>query len=530
MSKLIADRRSLLKSIAAAAGAAAPTLARAQAAPGLFKVVETASGKVQGMVNGPIWEFRGLPYAAPTGGKNRWMPPRTAAAWKGVRETTGFGQICPQTQAEMRSDYAQTIYWDRQGGPMGEDCLMLNVWTPSTERTAKKPVMVYFHGGGFVSGAGSGQGFDGKQLAWFGDAVVVTLNHRLGSFGYLDLAGAGAPEPYRYAGVVGLLDLVAALEWVKTNIEAFGGDPGRVMIFGQSGGGAKTSAVMAMPPAKGLFHSAAIQSGSALRAIEPDSGARAAAAFLAKLGVTKANWGALQTLSWQDILSAQTTAGANFAPVIGTDALPTHPWDPKAPEVSADVPVIISTALDDAAVGLFNYDLTEDALKAQVGQRYGARGAEILAAYRRRYPKKSPYLVQAEIQTDAGWRRAAVTQAERKAAQGRGKVWMYEWDWATPAYDGKFGAIHGLDVSASFHSYRDNWFAGMKDARLMADRLASGFAALARNGDPNNPLLPAWPTYDATTRATMMFDNDTRVENDPRPEFRRLWNEVLGTA
>jgi para-nitrobenzyl esterase len=524
MTQPFTSRRGLFAGGAAAF--ALPGLAWAQGAP-LFRTVEVATGKLQGMANGPVWEFKGVPYGASTGGRNRWMPPRPPAPWTDVREALGFGEICPQTQADMRGDYAQLINWDRQGGAPGDDCLMLNVWTPSLEAAAKKPVMVYFHGGGFVSGSGSAQGFDGKQLAWYGDVVVVTLNHRLGAFGYLDLVGAGAPDAYRYAGVVGLLDLVAALEWVKTNIAAFGGDAGRVTIFGQSGGGAKTSAVMAMPPAAGLFHRAIVQSGSLLRATEPDAGARTAAALLVKLGITKANMADLQKLSWQQVLEAQTTAGAAFTPVIGTDALPSHPWDPKAPDVSADVPVIISTALDDAAVGLFNYDLTEDGLKTLVGQRFGARGGEILTLYRRRYPDKSPYLLQAEILTDSGWRRAAVTQAERKAAQARGKVWMYEWDWATPAWDGKMGAIHGLDVSASFHSYRDNWFAGMKNARLMADRLASSFAAFARSGDPNCPLIPSWPAYDAATRATMIFDDDTRVENDPRSEFRRLWDQVL---
>ncbi len=519
---MIADRRSLLTG--AAAALASPMIARAQTSS-LFKTVETTSGQVQGMVNGPIWEFRGLPYGAPTSGKNRYMPPKPPVPWKGIREATGFGQVCPQTQADMRGDYAQLILWDRQGGAMGEDCLMLNVWTPSVDRTARKPVMVYFHGGGYVSGSGSAIGFDGKQQAFYADAVVVTLNHRLASFGYVDLVGAGAPEAFKYAGVAGLLDLVAALGWVRDNIEAFGGDPAKVMIFGQSGGGAKTSAVMGMPPAKGLFRSAIIQSGSSLRGMDPDAGARAASAFVAKLGLTKANIADIQKFSWQQLLEAQGAAGAAFSPVIGTDAFPAHPWDPKAPDVSADVPVIISTALEDAAVGLSNFDLTEEGLKALVNQRFGARGAQILALYRRRYPSKSPYLVQAEILTDSGFRRAAIQQAERKAAQGRGKVWMYQWDWATPAWDGKFGAVHGLDVSASFHSYRDNWFAGMKDARLVADRLASSFAAFARSGDPNCALLPEWPTYDATGRATMIFDNDTRVEDDPRAEFRKLWVE-----
>ncbi|THD61888.1 carboxylesterase family protein [Phenylobacterium sp.] len=536
----VSDRRTVLIAGAALAAAAAAPKAMAQAptppaaAPAglaagggsskLFQVTDTASGKVQGIANGPVWEFKGVPYGAPTGGKNRYMPPQKAAPWKGVRECFAFTSVCPQVQADIRGEYGQFIMWDRQVGGMGEDCLSLNVWTPTVDRSAKKAVMVSFHGGGFATGSGNAPGFDGKNLAYYGDVVVVCINHRLASFGYTNLVGAGAPEAFKYAGVCGAMDMVAALQWVRDNIENFGGDPSRVMIFGQSGGGAKTSTVLAMPPAKGLFHRAAVQSGSALRLVTPEAGAETAEKFIRQLGLTKANIADIQKLSWQQLLEAQTAAGGNFSPVIGTDALPNHPFDPVAPAVSADVPMIVSTCLEDAALSLTNFTLTEDGLTALFNQRWPGKGKELVALYRRYDPIATPFLIQAQAFTDAGARRAAYTQAARKAALGAGPAYVYQWNWRTPGYDGQFGAVHGIDVSASFHSVRDGFFAGSTNGKRMADRLAGTFAAFAKTGDPNNGHIPPWKPYSDAQRNVMLFDNDTRQEVNPRAEIRAYWD------
>ena len=528
------DRRTVLIAGAAAlAGATAAGRALAQPVSGLgtgggaskiFQTTEIRTGKVMGIANGPTWEFRGIPYGAPTGGRNRYMPPKPAAAWAGVRECFAFGQISPQTQSDLRGEYGQLIMWDRQVGGMGEDCLVLNVWTPSLDRAAKKPVFVSFHGGGFATGSGNAPGFDGKNLAYYADAVVVTINHRLASFGYANLVGAGAPEAFKYAGVVGALDMVASLQWVKENIEAFGGDPGRVMIFGQSGGGAKTSTVLAMPPAKGLFHSAAIQSGAAVRLVTPEAGAQAAEALVKQLGLTKKTVADIQKLSWQQILEAQTAIRANFSPVIGTDALPNHPFDPAAPAVSANVPIIVSTTLEDAALGLTNFDLSEAGLLEILERRAPGKGKELLALYRQHDPGATPFLIQAQALTDAGGRRAAYVLAGRKAQAGAAPAYMYQWNWRTPAYDGKFGAVHGIDVSASFHSYRDGFFAGSTQGKKMADRLASVWGAFVRTGDPNNSHIPPWQPYDDARRAVMVFDNDTRQDLNPRAGIRAWWD------
>ena len=511
--------------------AGSATKAEAQAAPAasprpglgggpqgqIFWTVDTTAGKVQGMQNTGIKEFKGVPYGAPTGGRNRFMPPKKPVPWAGVKECFDFAQISPQTLSDLRSEYGMMIEWDRHVGGMGEDMLTLNIWTPGVNDNAKRPVMVSFHGGGWTTGSGNAPGFDGAQLAKFGDVVVVTVNHRLASFGYLNLVDVGAPPEFAYGGVTGVMDMTASLEWVRDNIANFGGDPGRVFIFGQSGGGAKTSTLLGAPAAKGLFHRAAVQSGSALKLQSRESGAKAADALLTTLGL-KGRAADLQKVSWKEMLQAQSVTQGNFSPVLDGHYLPHDPWDPAAPAESADIPVIISTTLEDAALALTNFDLTEAGLRGIVEQRFPGKADEIIALYRKYEPQKTPFLVQAQIFTDSGFRRAAITQAERKAAQGRAPAYMYLW---CAPLAGKFGAVHGLDVGATFKNDRADPL-----KKIMSDRMAAAWVAFAKTGDPNCAAVPAWTPYEPGRRETMIFDIDTRLESDPRKEIREYWDRV----
>jgi para-nitrobenzyl esterase len=358
--------------------------------------------------------------------------------------------------------------------------------------------------------------------------VVVTVNHRLASLGYLHLADLGAPPEFKNAGVAGMMDLVASLEWVRDNIENFGGDPAKVMIFGQSGGGAKTSTMLAIPSAKGLYHSAGIQSGSTIRSATREEATKSAELLLAKLGIGKGNIAAIQKKSWQEILQAQTgLQGAVFTPVVDGTILPHHPFDPAAPPESADVPIIISNTLEDAALRLTNWDLTEEGLRTMMNQRYGQKAEPMIQMYRARYPDKSPYLIQAQINTDATSRRSAILQAERKSEQGKAPAYMYLWAYASGGFGGKFGAVHGTDVSATFNNYRDGvGGTGTTEERALFARFSNAWVSMAKTANPNNSKIPNWPGYDAKNRATMIFDREIRLENDPRSEMRKFWAEM----
>lgn len=498
----------------------------------LFPVVETQYGKVRGLNHQGVKTFLGIRYGASTAGKNRFMPPQSVKPWAGILDVFDHGQISPQTPADRRGDYTNLISWHRQPGGIGEDCLCLNIWSRSVNDNAKRAVTVVLHGGGFSTGSGNHQDFDGEASARFDDIVHVSVCHRLGAFGYLNLADLGAPEEFKYAGVAGVMDLVAALKWIQTNISQFGGDPNRVFVYGQSGGGGKTGTLLATPSAKGLFQRAGIQSGSTLRLAERETGAKQAEAILKTLGINKKNIASLQKLPFSTIMSAQASLPLEFNrfwPIIGNEILPHHPFHPAAPPESIDVPVIISTTMDDAALSLTNFDLTETGLKQDLEKQFGGNAKRIYKLYRDAYPDITPYLIQARIATDRQFRHQAIKQAELKIAQKRAPVYYYLWEWAAKAYDGKFGAVHGVDVAPAVHDYRGpNNDCGQKEGKLLVDCFASAWTNFAKTGVPDSDLTPKWPAYDLKKRATMIFSNKIRVENDYRREFRLLWEELGG--
>ena len=492
-----------------------------------FCTAETTHGKVRGLINSAIRQFKGVPYGASTAGANRFKRPQPPTPWSGVRDCVGYGPASPQLPSDTGNDYARLVQFDLNValGGISEECLHLNIWTPSTDNGEKRAVLFSIHGGGFALGSGNNALYDGARLAFFGDVVVVTVTHRLASFGFLNLAALDASGEWADSGACGVLDLVAALEWVRDNIENFGGDAKRVMIFGQSGGGWKVSTLLAMKAAHGLFHRAAIQSGSLLKHLSWDESARVSDAFCRKLGLGKSDLKHISSIPWSRLLALQTEMGAHaFAPVLDGANLVADPFSPAAPLESADVPLLVSTTLHDAGVFFDQFGLTEIELKALLRQRHGSRADQLLALYREYFPKVSPYLLHMQMITDATFRRFAHRQAERKADQARAPVFAYLWQWSSPAFNSKFGAAHAMDVPASFHNDREAILgAGSRDAQTMCSTVGSAWVNFAKTGNPNNSNIPHWPKFDASRRATMIFGPDTQVMNDPYAEIRAFW-------
>ena len=498
----------------------------------MFPVVETARGKLRGLESGGVSIFRGVSYAADTSGENRFMPPQPVEPWSGVRDALHWTDVAPQIPGDRRHVYADLIMVDRNPSGMGEDNLSLNLWTPKIDPNAKKPVIVVLHGGGFYSGSGNSVGMDGEQMARFSDSVVIAINHRLGAFGFLHLAEFGGDD-FATSGTVGMQDIVAALGWVRENVAAFGGDPDRVLVYGQSGGGAKTSVLMAMPGGKGLFQRAGVMSGSALRMMPPEMASATAKRLLDALEIAPGDVRKLQQVPWTTLLETQAgleaadrargEAPRSFAPVVDGITLPRHPWDPDAPSISADVPMIVSSVLDERSYRMGDFAMDEAGLLAFAKERLGERAADAVAAYRAEDPDAKPFLLAARMDSDLTFRKGAFAQAELKARQGGAPVWTYLWTEPSPAVDARFGAVHGIDVAPSLYNTRGALNGSSPAANELAAAIAGSWAAFAANGDPNNERVPEWKPYSAPQRTTMIFDQDLRVEDDPRAEFRKYW-------
>lgn len=511
------------------------TVAGPLRAASFFPVVETADGQLRGMMVGGIAKFLGIRYGAPTSGANRFMPPQPVEKWGGVRDALKYSDSPPQVPGDRRHAYADLIMFENQPAGPGEDNLALNLWSPTLSDTAKKPVIVVLHGGGFYGGSGNAIGMDGEAMARFSDCVVISVTHRLGALGFLHLPAFGG-ERFDSSGTVGMQDIVAALRWVKENVAAFGGDPSRVLVYGQSGGGAKTSTLMAMPSGKGLFQRAGVMSGSALRMMPEEIAIANAERLVGALGIAKGDVKALQSVPWTKLLETQATleaaarakgeAPSSFAPVVDGTILPRHPFLPDAPAVSRDVPLIVSTVLDERSYRMTDFTMTEEQLLAFARERAGDRADEVLALYREEDPDEKPFLLAARMDSDIWFRKGAFAQAELKARQNGGKVWSYLWTWPSPAYGGRFGAVHGIDVAPSLHSVRGALNGPSAESVAMADRIAGSWAAFAATGDPNSDYLPDWPAYDTTSRATMILSDEPKVVNDPRAQFREIWAEI----
>ena len=490
--------------------------------------VETASGTIRGTRNGAAFVFKGIPYGASTAGANRFRAPAAAVPWTGVKETIGYAASAPQPARATIDAFA----WYFTAIPWSEDCLYLNVFTPATQGAAKRPVMVWFHGGGFTTGAGTAKGFEGSNLAIGGDVVVVTVNHRLNIFGHFLPDGGGAA--FADGGNASELDLIAALAWVRDNIHRFGGDAENVTIFGQSGGASKVAVLMAMPAAHGLFHRAIVESASSLlRAAEPEDTARAAHAVLKHLDITAP--AALRDVPAAKLLEAmagaiQASGGIdNFRPVRDGIHLPTHPFAPEAPALSAKIPLLIGTARDEAtfylAADRANFAMPRARAVARAGRFLGlddAAAGQLFAAYETTHAGATPSEVYIAIHADHMYRRNDIRAAELRAHQHGADTFMYLFTWKTPVMDGILGATHTLEVPFVFgNTDLVPEIVGAGPERLaMQRRIMGAWTEFARTGRPENADLPAWTPYSLPQRATMILDNGCAMVSDPAREDR----------
>jgi para-nitrobenzyl esterase len=486
-------------------------------------IASTRAGRVRGEVQHGVNVFKGIPYGADTAAR-RFLPAALPETWKGVRECLSYGPACPQPGLDELTS---------------EDCLVLNVWTPALRDRGHRPVMVYFHGGEFSSGSGSSPIYDGTRLCRRGDVVVVTINHRLNAFGHLYLGRLAAAQ-YAASGNVGILDLIQALTWVRDHAEEFGGDASRIMVFGQSGGGSKIATLMAMPAARGLFQRAATMSGQQITASGPRVATLRAQTYSQTLGVRPGDVEALRRIDAKRLVEAAMAPDATlvgrslyFGPVLDEVSLPRHPFYPDAPAQSAAIPMIIGNTRDETRAFLGDqpdvHRLSWDDLPTRLlpELHVDIDPDSVVATYRRLYPTYSPTDVFFAATTAGRSWRAAIIEAELRAAQGS-PVFAYQLNFRSTLEDGRYGAMHTMDIPLVFDNIAQpgSLTGTTEDAQKTADQMSDAFIAFAHTGNPNHPAIPQWKPYELDTRATLLFDAESRLENDPRGDERKLFAKV----
>ena len=500
-----------------------------------YTIAVTSSGKVRGIVVEDIRIFKGIPYGASTSGKNRFMPPLRPAKWAGVRDALAYGPTAPQL---VNAGAAANPNAPAQS----EDCLVLNVYTPSLNG-GKRPVMVWLHGGGFATGSGSGNTIQGANLAHSGDVVVVGINHRLGVLGQTYLGEALGAE-FAASGSAGVQDIVLALEWVRENIGHFGGDPNLVTIFGQSGGGRKVATLMSMPSAKGLNHRAIIESGALLRLTTQEDAIRTTDLLLAELGLKPGQARELQSIPVEKLVAANDAVYKKFrmrepgmvesSPVVDGKIVPGHPWDPAAPKLSAQIPLLIgSTRTEETAYDRPTAEklaLDEAGLKERVAKRLGVSDPNpVIAAFRASNPKATPWDLYILIATDHP--RGAYTRelAKRKVLQAGAPAYVYRFDWETPEGGGHMRSPHAVEIPFVFENIKvaGALISKMPEAFALSEKIAAAWVSFARTGNPNVQVLPRWPAYSVEKRDTIIFNNESRVEQDPDHAARLAMEKVL---
>ena len=497
-------------------------------------IVETDAGKVRGYIHKGIYTYKGIPY----GKAERFMPPSKPAPWKDTRSCMTYGPVCPMDPTTTVNDEFEFPF-HHNWGYTNENCLTLNVWTPAINDSKKRPVMVWFHGGGFSTGSALElPSYDGENLARKGDIVLVSVTHRLNVLGFLDLSSYG--EKYRASANVGLQDLVASLEWVKQNIEKFGGDPSNVTIFGQSGGGGKVTCMMNAPSAKGLFAKAIVESGSYLSGFtERSASRRVGEAVMAELQLQPDQIDSLQKVPYEKLNAAAKKAlakvnaalrsegkpvpgfGLGWGPVVDTVFLPYQPSEAAALDLAKNVPLLVGTTKNEFTPFIpGSRGISMDKAKENLQKKYGDKTDTYLAAVKQAYPetsKPSDY-----IDIDFIFRGGAIRQANQKAAAGSAPVYMYLFAWQSPVLDGVFKAMHCMELPFVFDNIDkcEEMTGGGKEAYALAEKMSSAWINFARSGNPNAKNLPSWPAYTEKTGATMIFDNSCEVRNNPDKDLQ----------
>lgn len=493
--------------------------------------VDTKYGKVSGYVENGVYIYIGIPYAKAA----RFMAPEEPDRWEGIRSSRAYGPTCPQAERTGWHSDEQAYAFDWDDGYPGEDCLRLNIWTNNIGIKEKRPVMVWLHGGGYA--AGSGQelpSYDGSNLARTGDVVVVTLNHRLNVLGFLDLSAFG--ERYANSGNAGLLDLVAALQWVKGNIANFGGDPSNVTIFGQSGGGGKVSTLLATPAAAGLFHKAIVQSGSMMRTMTPAYSRKIGVETVTQLGLNASNIDDIANIPYSRLLEAGqkavekvrkeaesegiTSFMFGWAPTVDGNVLPAQPFDGKAPEQSRDIPMIIGTTQHEFTASTYIPGLRQygkEQVMDMLKDKYGARTDEFTKAFAEAYPQHKPLDM---IDCDFIFRPNAVEQANIKSRQEGAPVYMYLFRWESPVLDGMLRSTHCMEIPFVFNNVDRHRSMTGADASAMrlGDTMSKAWVNFAYTGKPSAPGLPEWDAYTQEGGTTMVFDTicETYHNHDKR--------------
>jgi len=505
-------------------------------------VTNTESGKVRGFIQNGIFTYKGIPYAT----AERFMPARKVEPWDGIRSSTMYGPVAPlMTPTTQVQDESEFVF-DHDWGYTSEDCLRLNVWTPSIDDGKKRPVLFWIHGGGFT--AGSSQelpSYHGENLSKKGDVVVVSINHRLNILGFLDLSAYG--DKYKETANNSMLDIVAALDWVKTNIANFGGDPNNVTIFGQSGGGAKVNTLMAMPLAKGLFHKAINQSGSFRGRLSKQETTRAIAAeVLNQLSLSEDQVDSLQTIPFDELSKAGSAAlevvaekmkeegnapvgfGLSWGPSMDGNVLPHDLFSDEAFQLSKDIPLMVGTTKNEFTPfmnGRF-FNASEEEVMAHINETYKDNADDYVAAVKKAYPNDTRPSDLLDI--DATFRPGAVFQANKKSQlAGGAPVYMFMFTWQSPVFDGKYKALHCMELPFVFDNVERarQMTGGGSEAHMLADKMSSAWINFAKTGNPNHDDMPQWPQYNPENTATMFFDNTCEVKPQHDKEFLALMAE-----